>query len=208
MCPPASELLNRSALTAKQLKVLVFIEQEILRSGRPPTLRSIAKEFDLKAVGTVQDYISKLVELGFLEKEPGQYRGIRLPFQTQVTWVPILGSVPAGKPIEAIHDSIGSIALSGVWKGDLFALKVKGESMRDRGILEGDVVIVRQQPDAESGEIVVALLETEATVKILERKKGKIRLLPANPSFQPIELSGDRDCRIAGRVIGVQRRLD
>lgn len=196
-------MLDREILTSKQLKVLKFIEQEFLKTGRNPTLRAIAEYLDVKAVGTVQDYISKLLELGFLEKQ--QDRGFRLPYQTQVTIIPVLGSVPAGRPIEAIESFEGSIALSGSWKGDLFALRVTGESMKDRGILDGDLVIVRKQADAHDGQIVVAQVDQEATVKIFEKKKGRIRLLPANIAFKPIVLSADRENAIIGRVIAVQR---
>jgi repressor LexA len=119
--------------------------------------------------------------------------------------IPILGHVPAGRPIEAIENFQGSIALSGTWRGDLFALRVTGESMKDKGILDGDIVIVKKQPHAEDGQIVVAQIDQEATVKILERKKDQIRLLPANSAFKPIEFSADRENMIIGRVIAVQR---
>jgi repressor LexA len=198
-------MLDRSKLTPKQLRILEFIERECSQSGRVPTFRAIAQHFQLKAVGTVQDHISKLLDLGFLEKEKGNYRGFKLPFQTQTTLIPILGSVPAGKPIEAMEDFQGSIALSGSWRGDLFALRVRGESMRDRGILHGDLVVVRKQMDAEDGEIVVALVDYEATVKVLEKRKGSLRLLPANSDFKPIVLDPERENRIVGKVIAVQR---
>jgi repressor LexA len=196
---------DRELLTPKQLKVLKFIEDELSRYGKMPTFRAIADYLGVKAVGTVQDYIRKLLDLGFLEKEGGKYSGFKLPHQTRVTLIPILGSVPAGRPIEAIESFQGSVALSGNWRGDLFALRVKGQSMRDRGILDGDYVIVKKQPDAEDGQIVVAAVNHEATVKLLERKKGKVRLLPANPDFAPIELSSENENSIIGRVVAVQR---
>ena len=194
---------DRGELTPKQLRVLKFIEQEVLRTGRNPTLRAIAEYLDLKAVGTIQDYIAKLIELGFLEKEEGKYRGFKLPYQTRVTVIPVLGNVPAGRPIEDIESFQGSVALSGNWRGDIFALRVTGESMKDQGIFDGDIVIVKKQPDAEDGQIVVAQIDQDATVKILEKKKD--RLLPANSAFKPIELSADRENAIIGKVIAVQR---
>ena len=140
-----------------------------------------------------------------LEKEDGNYRGFRLIHQTKTTLIPICGSVPAGKPIEAIENFQGSIALTGDWKGELFALRVQGESMKDQGILNGDYVVVKKQSDAKNGEIVVALIDQEATVKTLEKIKGRIRLLPANPAFDPIELDASRDNQIVGKVVAVQR---
>lgn len=196
---------DRSILTEKQAKVLEIIEKEILRHGTAPTFRSLAKLLGVKAVGTVQDYVKKLIELGFLEKEEGQYRGFRLPIQTKITWVPILGVVPAGKPIEAIQDYQGSLSLSGNWKGELFALEVRGESMTDKGILEGDFVIVRKGAEVQDGDIVVAMINGEATVKTFERKKGRVRLLPAHPHYQPIELHEEQENQVVGKVIGVQR---
>jgi repressor LexA len=197
--------LSREQLTTKQLKVLNFIEQEIQQSGRSPTYRAIAQHLQVSAIGTIQDHIAKLVEYGFLEKEKGQAQGLKLPIQDKVTWVPILGAVPAGRPIEAIHDFQGSIPLSGRWRGEFFALRVKGESMRDQGILDGDYVVVKKQPDADHGDVVVASVNGEATVKFLERKKGKIRLIPANPNYQPIELLPEQENQIIGKVIAVQR---
>jgi repressor LexA len=196
---------ERNLLTEKQLRILQYIEQEFSRSGQKPTLRAIAQHFGLKAVGTVQDHISKLIEFGFLEKEGGSYRGFRLIHQTKTTLIPICGSVPAGKPIEAVESFQGSIALTGDWKGDLFALRVQGESMKDQGILNGDYVVVKKQSDAENGEIIVAIIDQEATVKILEKRVGQVRLLPANPAFQPIELDASRDNQIVGKVVAVQR---
>lgn len=196
---------DRNLLTDKQLRILQYIEQEFSRSGRKPTLRAIAQHFGLKAVGTVQDHISKLVEFGFLEKETGNYRGFKLIHQIQTTLVPICGSVPAGKPIEAVESFQGSIALTGDWKGELFALRVQGESMKDLGILNGDYVVVKKQSDAENGEIIVALIDQEATVKVLEKHAERIRLLPANPAFKPIVLDASRDNQIVGKVVAVQR---
>ncbi len=198
-------MFDRNTLTVKQLKILRFIEQEFIKMGHVPTFRAIASHFEFKAVGTVQDYIQKLIELGFLEKEEGKQRGFKLPHQARTTLIPILGSVPAGKPIEAIEDFRGSVALVGNWRGDLFALRVTGESMKDKGIFDGDFVIVKKQGDAEDGEIVVAQIGDEATVKTLERRSGRIRLLPANSAYQPIELKPDQRSCIIGKVIAVQR---
>jgi repressor LexA len=107
--------------------------------------------------------------------------------------------------VGAAQDRQGSLSLLGHWRGDLFASQIRGSSMQERGILDGDYVIVQNQSDAESGEIVVAMIDKEATVKVLEKSKGRVRLLPANPNFYPIELREDRENKITGRVVSVQR---
>ena len=198
---------DRKLLTLKQLRVLQYIEQQYNRLGKVPTLRMIASKFELKAIGTVQDHLKKLMELGFLEKDLVLSRGFQLPHQQKITQVPILGRVPAGNPIEAIEDLQGGLALCGAWKGELFALRVQGDSMQGRGIFEDDFVIIRKQTTAEDGDIVVALIDQEATVKILEKNKGSMRLLPANSRYRPIELLMERENVIIGKVIAVQRML-
>jgi repressor LexA len=198
---------SNSNLTAKQLAVLECIRDEITQTGRPPTYRDIAERLGYDAVGTVQDHIRTLLRKGFLEKQEGVSRGFRLSFQRGSQEVPILGSVPAGHPIEAIQEARGSVAVPGNLRGDLFGLKVTGESMIEAGILDGDTVIVRKQTHAENGDIVVAMIEGEATVKYLEKKPGRIRLLPANPKFKPIEVANSVQIGdfIQGKVISVQR---
>ncbi len=200
-----SDSARSGTLTPKQLKILQYIEKEITRSGAAPTYRAIAQHFHLKAVGTVQDHIAKLVENGYLVKDPRRNRGLQLPFQERVVWVPILGQVPAGNPTEAFSEALGSLTLTGNVQGNLFALQVKGASMKDRGILDRDFVVVRPQPDAESGEIVVAVIDQEATVKTLEKSRGKIWLVPANTDFQPLQLVPGRENRIVGKVVAVHR---
>ena len=198
---------EQNKLSQKQAEVLNFIEREISRFGRPPTFRDIARFFGYDAVGTVQDHVRALIKKGFLEKEEGQARGIRLAYRSGSLDVPILGAVPAGKPIEAIEDMQGSVSVPARIKGELFALKVKGESMIEAGILDGDYVIVKKQNHAESGEIVVATIDGEATVKYLEKKQGRIRLLPANSRFEPIELRAGAENAIQGKVVSVQRYM-
>jgi repressor LexA len=193
------------ALSPKQAKVLEFITEEIARTGRPPTYRDIARACGDSAVGTVQDHIRALLRKGFLEKESGVARGIRLSHRTASMDVPVLGAVPAGRPIEAIESILGSIAIPARWRGELYALRVVGESMIGAGILDGDYVIVQKQSEARNGDIVVAMIDGEATVKTFERKHGRVRLLPANPRFAPIEVpEGSENC-IQGKVVSVQR---
>ncbi len=196
---------ERKKLSPAQNRVLHFIESEIARSGRPPTYRDIAAHCGYDAVGTVQDHVKALLHKGFLEKEPGRARGLRLAHHNRSVGIPILGSVPAGNPMEAIEETQGTIPYPTDSRSQLFALKVKGESMIEAGILDGDFVIVRKDAEARDGDIVVALLDGEATVKTLEKRQGRVRLLPANPRFQPIELDRYAENIIQGKVVGLQR---
>ena len=198
---------ENTRLTGPQNKILIFIESQVARLGRPPTYRDIAREFGYEAVGTVQDHIRALIRKGFLKKESGCARGIRLTHQAESNHVPILGAVPAGRPVEAIEDRAGSLAVPVRLRGELFALKIKGESMIEAGILDGDYVIVQKQSHAENGEIVIALIDGEATVKYFEKRSGRVRLLPANPRFSPIEVPPHAENVIQGKVVSVQRFL-
>ncbi len=196
------------ALTPIQKKVLHFIEEETLNRGSPPTLRAICAEFGFKALGTVQSHLQALIKKGFLERDEGKARGLRVLHQrfSRAMSIPILGKIQAGHPQEAIEVGMGtlSVPLELARKGKLFALKVVGESMTGAGILEGDWVIARQQPDAQHRDIVVAIIENEATVKRLEKKRGKVRLLPENPNFSPI-LVDKPEVYIQGKVVALKR---
>lgn len=215
-----STLDPQEPLSPQQAKILGFIEAEISRDGRPPTYRDIARHFGFSAVGTVQDYIQALIKKGYLEKDPSLARGIRLKHRNPSLSIPILGSIPAGRPLEALENTLGYLSLPLLPQGTLnkekgggkplyafqvYALQVRGQSMKDAGIFEGDYVIVKKQNHADNGDIVVALIDHEATVKFFEKKAGRIRLLPANPDFSPIELHPNRENRIDGKVIAVQR---
>jgi repressor LexA len=191
-------------LSEKQSKVLAYIEQELARTGRPPTFRDIASHCGPKgevAVGTIQDHVRALIKKGYLVKEPGVARGLRLAHHAGSIDIPILGTVPAGRPIEAIEDARGALSIPPRWRGELYALQVTGDSMIDAGIFEGDLVVVRKQDHADDGDIVVALLEGEATVKYLDKKHA--RLLPANERYSPIPLS--EGATIQGKVVSLQR---
>lgn len=166
----------------------------------------------------MQDHVRALRQKGYLAAPPRKNsrsanaaRSFQLTHQAAARSIPILGTIPAGNPIEAIEDRQGGLSVSDprgrALSGELFALKVRGESMRDAGILEGDYVIVQRTLEARHGEIVVAMIDGEATVKRLESRGGRMRLLPENPAFSPIELKAGRDNAIQGRVISVQRFL-
>jgi repressor LexA len=199
----------------KQREVLNLISDAIAQNGRPPTYRDLAKALGVKAVGTIQDHVQALIKKGYLERDPHSARGLRLTHSAYKVDVPILGMVPAGSPLEAIEERIGSVAVSlppSIVKrtsiGDLFALKVVGESMISAGILPGDLVIVRKQDHARDGQIVVAMIDGEATVKTFEKNGARVRLLPQNPDatrYRPIEINGELANSVQGVVIGVQR---
>ncbi len=203
--------MSQSALTEIQANILKFIEIETARNGCPPTYRDIAKHFGYSAIGTVQDHVRALKKKGYLENSASVARGLIPSHRAEAISVPILGTVPAGSPLEAIGSASGFVALvpgsrsKASRQAEYFALTVKGDSMEGAGILEGDVVIVRKQSDAEHGEIVVAMIDGEATVKRLEKKRGKSRLIAENPKYAPIELTRESVNSIHGKVVGVQR---
>jgi len=202
-------VMNGKELSPRQARILECIERAITLQGCPPSLRDIAKHCGYSAIGTVQDHVRTLIRKGFLEKEPGLARGLRPTHHLGSREIPILGTVPAGNPIEAIEDRRGSIPLPNHThraQGPCYALRVTGESMIGAGILDGDYVIVQKQETAKDGEIVVALIDGEVTVKTLEKRPGHpARLLPANPKFSPIPIPEHADGVIQGKVIGVQR---
>ncbi len=187
-------------------KVFRFVRDRLLR-GMPPTVREVQHAMGFKAVQTARQHLEALVETGRLLKSAGKSRSYRLPALNTASFIPLLGSVQAGALTEAIEDLEGYIPIHGQGSGELFALRVRGESMRDAGILPGDVVVVRRQPTAENGQIIVALVEDEATVKTLRKVGRSIELLPANPDFSPIR-PDPASLSILGKVIEVRRYLE
>jgi repressor LexA len=192
-------------------RILAFIRERIL-AGVPPTLHEIQEEFGFATVRTVQEHVEKLVHERALVREPRVSRGFRLPAaeqrERQVEFIPVLGRVAAGPLAAAVEELEGHIAIQPSHRGkDFFALRVRGESMKDIGILHGDLVVVRRQPTAESGEIVVALVGDEATVKRLVKKKRRLELHAANSAFSSI-VPKPEDVRILGKVVEVRRFLE
>ena len=201
-------------LTAKQQQIYDYILAFTADHGYPPSVREIGAAVGLKSPSTVHFHMKGLEEAGVIVKAEGKTRAISLPGSPfspvaeeedpHANQVPILGSVAAGSPIlaqECIEDYL-TFDTEGL-SGEHFALRVRGESMLGAGILPGDLVVVHRQPDAHSGEIVVALFEDEATVKTLSRRDGHTWLLPENPEYQPID--GTR-AEILGKVVAVVRR--
>lgn len=170
--------------SSKQEEIQAYIEQFVAENGYAPSVREIGAAVGLRSTASVSYHLNQLQEKGLLSFEPGKKRAITT--QTgRSGQIPILGVVTAGLPILAVENREGALP----WDGDpcCFALRVRGDSMLGAGILDGDLVVVRPQPTAEEGQIVVALLGEEATVKRLHRSRGEVWLQPENPAYDPID---------------------
>lgn len=190
-------------LTRRQQEIYDFILAFTNEHGYPPSVREIGTAVGLKSPSTVHFHMKGLEEAGLIVKAEGKTRAISLP-GSHADQVPIVGNVAAGSPIlaqEYIEDYL-TFDTQGL-SGEHFALKVRGESMINAGILPGDLVVVHRQQEVRSGEIAVALFEDEATVKTYQRKDGQVWLLPANPEYQPID---GTHAEIIGKVVAVIRR--
>jgi repressor LexA len=201
-------------------KIFAFVRDRIA-AGAPPTVREVQRALGFRAVQSARQHLEALVAEGRLTKEAGTARGYRLPAGGNsadgtgpvgaVRYIPRLGRVQAGALQEAIEDPDGWLPAMGDLvrspDDELFALTVRGESMRDAGILPGDTVIVHRQDTARDGEIVVASVAGEATVKRLKLRAGRIELQPENADFAPIVIAPDTEIRILGRVVEIRRRL-
>ncbi len=197
-------------LTKRQAEIFEFINGHLDKTGYPPTVREIGKALGLHSPSTVHAHLAKLEKSGVLRRDPSKPRAIEVLVDRAKRvvrpGVPLVGQVAAGEPIlaeENIEDTLEVPEMMGAEGGD-YALRIRGDSMRDAGILEGDLVIVRPTEDPNNGEIVVALFEDEATVKRYFRESDSIRLQPENPDHEPIVT---REVKILGRVIGVFRKV-
>jgi repressor LexA len=190
-------------LKAKTKKILEIINNWMQEYRYPPTLRELARESGLKSTWTVRYHLKKLINQGFIKIKKGLSRGIELNYGYGI---PLLGKISAGIPIEAIENIDKYInGISDLFGSkDIFALKVKGNSMIGAGIFDGDIVIIKKQPKAENGEIIAALIENEATVKRFYKEKNSIKLVAENPEYEPIVAD---NIQIIGKVIGVIRKL-
>lgn len=186
-------------LTEKQKNVLQFIFDKIRNEHIPPTIREIAQEFGFSSTGTVRDYLRALVDKGYIKVNEGKARAIELV--KEAFRIPVLGAVAAGNPSLAVEDIEGYVELDDLFfsDADIFALRVKGDSMIDAGIMPDDLVLVRRQQAAEIGDIVVALLGEEATVKRLIKDGKNFYLEPANNRYQSIAVN--EDVSLIGKVI-------
>jgi repressor LexA len=193
--------------------ILNFVKSEVKLKGYPPSVREICKAVGFKSTSTVHSYLEKLQEEGLLLKGSTKPRALKViaddyGFSNKdLVGVPIVGSVTAGQPILAIENIEDTFPIPSEYlqNATTFMLKVKGESMIDAGILDGDLILIKQQVTANNGDIVVALIGEEATVKTFYKEKNHIRLQPENKSMQPIIVT--EDISIIGKVIGVFRLL-
>ncbi|MFC4145355.1 transcriptional repressor LexA [Micromonospora mangrovi] len=206
-------------LTARQRRILEFIRTWVERHGYPPSVREIGEAVGLVSPSSVAYQLKELEKKGFLRRDPNRPRAVDVRAPSDVVddelsrsqrptpaYVPMLGRIAAGGPIlaeQAVED-VFPLPRELVGEGEVFMLQVKGDSMLDAAICDGDWVVVRQQPNAEAGDIVAAMLDGEATVKTYRRRDGHVWLMPQNPAFDPIP--GD-DATIMGRVVAVLRRI-
>lgn len=201
-------------LTQKQIEILLYIKSEVQRQGYPPAVREICKGVSLKSTSTVHGHLEKLEEKGYIRKDPTKPRAIEildkddgyLLASKKTLDVPIVGRVTAGTPILAVEniEDTYPVPLELVEGHDVFMLKIQGESMINAGILDGDLVLVSEQTTAINGDIVVALIDDEATVKRFFKEKDRIRLQPENQFMEPIY---PESMVILGKVIGLYRKI-
>ena len=202
----------KNKLTEKQESVLSFVKEHISNHGSAPTIREIGKHMKISSTNGVRLHITALIKKGYLKKNKLIARGLELTtaIAQDIKRLPLVGSVPAGLPIDAIENIEGEIAFDASFlpKGDTFSLKVIGESMKNIGIYDGDYVLVQKQQTAQKGDIIVAIIGEEATVKKYIPEGKNIKLQPENDSFEPIIVnSKSPDFRIAGKVIGLIRKF-
>jgi len=200
--------MKRTAAGETRKRVFEFVRGRLL-AGEPPTVREVQGALGFRAVQTARQHLEALVREGELLSARGKARGYRLPRTPGISvQVPLLGHVRAGPLTTAVEDLEGYLPFqSDRPGGDFFALRVQGRSMAGAGILPGDIVIVRQQPTARSGEIVVALVDDEATVKRLRMRSRRVELHPENPDFEPI-IPKPETVTVLGKVVEVRRKLE
>jgi repressor LexA len=205
--------MAKGKISAKQQEILEYIKQQLLNKGYPPAVREICEAVHLKSTSSVHSHLESLEKNGYIRRDTTKPRAIEIIddeyglTRREMANIPIIGTVTAGEPILAVENITGYYPLpldmlSQVPNNDLFMLKVKGESMIEAGILNGDHVIIRQQDNARNGEIVCALVDDSATIKTFYKESDHFRLQPQNSSMDPIIT---KDCKILGKVIGLLR---
>jgi repressor LexA len=199
------------SLTKRQQEIFDFVKRYVSEHGYPPTVRDIGKAIGLTSSSTVHAHLGNLEKLGLLRRDPTKPRAIEVLKDkarevVAPAGLPVVGQVAAGQPVLADENIEEYVPVPGIAGGDdgEFVLRVKGDSMKDAGILEGDFVIVRRQETAADGEIVVALVGEEATVKRFFRENDHVRLQPENEAMEPIRT---REAQVLGRVVGLCRRV-
>ena len=203
-------------LTGRQQRILEVIRSTVTNRGYPPSIREICEEVGLASTSSVYAQLQALEKKGYIRRDPTKPRAIEVHFERPPAvprplpaYVPVVGQIAAGRPILAEEhvEEVLPLPRELVGQGEVFMLRVRGDSMIEAGVFDGDYVVVRQQETADHGDMVAALLEgpePEATVKHLRLEDGKVLLMPANPAYEPIDGS---NAKILGRVIAVLRRL-
>lgn len=198
-------------LTPKQAAILEVIKKNIRQKGYPPSVREIGQAVGLSSSSTVHGYLKKLEEKGYLRRDPTKPRAMEVldsleGEKVEFVNIPLLGRVAAGVPLLAVEnrDDIFPLPAHFTGAGEFFMLTVRGDSMIEAGILDGDMVVVRRQGDANNGDIVVALLEEEATVKRFFKETDRVRLQPENSLMEPIYAT---DLQVLGKVVGLVRKI-
>ncbi len=209
----------KEKLTNRQEEVYEYIKERMANTNLPPTVREIGQHFNISSTNGVRSILSALIKKDYIKRSPKLSRGLTLTEELpnaiaqqdeNMQDIPILGRVAAGAPLMAVENLEGTITVHRDFllkQENVFALKVQGDSMINAGILNGDMIFARQQASADKGQMVVAVIEEEATVKYFHQDKNNIRLEPANDNYKPIIVEKDKDFRIAGRVIGVMRQV-
>jgi repressor LexA len=204
--------MTKPKLTGRQRQIFEYIADRIRISGSAPTIREIGSQFSISSTNGVRSILEALITKGYIRKRPGLSRGLELNEEQISSYrtVPLVGSVPAGMPLLAVENSEGMYAVdqSFLPTGDVFMLRVTGDSMIEEGIYDGDYVLVRQQKTASLGDIVVAVIGDEATVKKYFPESDAIYLKPANPDYPVIEVNCQSpEFYLAGKVVGLMRRM-
>jgi len=210
-------MVYKRVLTVRQRQILDFIRADIHRRGFPPSVREIGEAVGLSSSSTVHSHLAALESKGLIRRDPSKPRALevldyrdneRAIDYDSVQAVPLVGQVAAGSPILAAENIEATLPLPASFAGEeTFVLRVKGESMIEAGILDGDFVVVRQQSTATNGDIVVAMIDEDATVKRFFREDGRVRLQPENPTMDPIYVDEHADLSVLGKVVALFRRI-
>ena len=212
---------KRKELTSRQEEILEYIKKYSKVNRMPPTVREIGNHFEISSTNGVRSILAALIKKGYINRSPRLSRGIEVidndksgnvaEAPSNTIEIPIVGRVAAGTPILAVQNLEGTVTIDRDFlacRSDVFALRVKGDSMINAGIFDGDLIFARQQKTAERGEIIVAQIDNEATVKYYHPLADHVELRPANPRYRPIIVKNDKDFTIAGKLIGVMRKVN
>ncbi len=203
--------MSQGKISAKQKEILEYIKSEIINRGYPPAVREICEAVKLKSTSSVHSHLETLEKNGYIRRDPTKPRAIEIMddnfslTRREIVNVPLIGTVTAGQPILAVENIEGYFPLPAddIPNHEIFMLNVKGDSMVNAGIFNGDKILVQKQPNAENGDKVVALIDDSVTVKTFYKEKGHFRLQPENDTMDPIIVD---DLSIVGKVIGLYRR--